>query len=1250
MLALLRIAVILMVSAVMATAAPVYSTATTGGVTTDFFDLSQGTKVIWSSNQHNGAGQSDVRQIFGLPSSGTWVEPGNAIFADGAGPGSVDYVEWQTADWIHLAGFELRMAQDGPGSAYRGCGTFKLFASQDGVNFSQVSGGSVPLLPGGMNVNAPLLIRDTALTGVTANVRAFRLEITRLTTGGPRVVELDGFGSPGVQPSGLVFLDRLAFNASSNTYTGRGAAARDDEGTGPVPSFSARSRVLGTDLVEDAFGNKNGAVEPESFIFGDAGEPDNGDLILGNGGETVDFLSWQTPAPTTIAGMRLQLSGDGISSNRDTEMVQILVEGHVVDCFDNNGFDGLVTRIFPDGPVTGDDFRVEFTRTVSSGGRLFDIDALTSAPVTHSGSVVLNELCAENHSSLEDEDGDSPDWLELYNSGDTPVDLTDWGLTDSSAEPFKWRFPAGTALPGREFLLVFLSDKNRIVAGLPLHANFQIKAAGESVLLTRPDGTAADAISPVHLAEDTTIGRFPNGTGAWKYFLQASPEKTNTLFQAWDSLIYEKPDFSVLGGAHATAQSLILSSAEPSVTIRYTLDGSEPTETSPEFLAPLAISSKAGTPNVLSMIQGTATANQHTDGWKAPVGEVRKATIVRTRAFRSGAPPGPVGTQTYFVGADGPRTDGLPTLSLTTAPSGLFDYNSGIYMLGRIFDDYVAAHPGEPLTGHTPANYTQRGAAWARATHLEWFEPFATRQWGEPVELDIQGQSSRSFRQKSFGIKARGAAGQDNSIGYPIFPGLRRLGSGEPLEDFRHLRLRNYGNDWDYAMMRDSWCHRLIQGFGIDVMSSRPAAIYLDGEYWGILEVRENQDPRYLQAHYGFNDDDAVILYGHGALESGLVGDAQPYLDLNTFCETHNLANQADYDYVTERVDAENCLRYYLAEIYFANADWPQNNIRLWRRRLVAPDIAQGVGKDGRWRWFLFDVDLGAGHPWSAGVAEDTLAVALAPNGRPQVPQSWGTAIFRSLMTNPGFRMDFINTAADLLNSYFSPSRAVALVNQMEAELLPGMDEHRRRWQPGFGSVAGWQAQVAVIRNFAQQRAVNMRQHFLTQFSLAGSSVLTVDVAGGASRGSVQIGRLLVDANLPGTNPVAPYPWSGTYFRGIPLQLTALAKPGWIFTGWSGAGTGTEPLTSLTLSADAAITAHFIAEHPVPQPFEFLPVTSQIRLHFTGTPSAPARLEVSDDLASWTAAGDFTLGLEGTATLTVPAAPQRRFFRAISLP
>ena len=269
--------------------------------------------------------------------------------------------------------------------------TYTLYSSQDGVNFGVVSTGSVPLtgIPGTPMVNQPLLISDLALSGTTSGVRGFRLDIVRNSSSGPRFIEADGFGTAGVQTTN--YFDRIAFNAASNScYTGQGG---DDDGPGGAFNFSSTATVAGNaDDIEGAFGNNNGPIEPNDVIFADGGAVDNGNGLFGDGGEFVDFLEWDTATPLTLAGFRLGLSGDGAGNPfRDTELVRFLVEGVQVDLFDNNGFDGDVDRLFSGGPVTGNDFRIEFTRTTAGGGRIFEIDAILGVPVPEpaSGALVL---------------------------------------------------------------------------------------------------------------------------------------------------------------------------------------------------------------------------------------------------------------------------------------------------------------------------------------------------------------------------------------------------------------------------------------------------------------------------------------------------------------------------------------------------------------------------------------------------------------------------------------------------------------------------------------------------------------------------------------------------------------------------------------------------------------------------------------------------------------------------------------------
>ena len=89
------------------------------------------------------------------------------------------------------------------------------------------------------------------------------------------------------------------------------------------------------------------------------------------------------------------------------------------------------------------------------------IGLLSIAPHV-SAQVVINEYMSSNGSTVSDEDDSFEDWIELYNSGLAPVDLTDWGLSDSNSNPYKWRFPTGVEIAPGGHLLVWASGKDRV--------------------------------------------------------------------------------------------------------------------------------------------------------------------------------------------------------------------------------------------------------------------------------------------------------------------------------------------------------------------------------------------------------------------------------------------------------------------------------------------------------------------------------------------------------------------------------------------------------------------------------------------------------------------------------------------------------------------------------------------------------------------------------------------------------------------
>jgi hypothetical protein len=356
-----------------AQAAPIFVTEISGyeGLTDDLFDMSQGNQVIFSTPQSTTDGLSDPRAAFGGESD--FVEPSRSFFEDGSPAGTIDFIEWQTSSWINLTSFDLRLHQNWIADQNTGAASFSLFASRDGMNFSKISEGVIPPAAPG-SLDGLLLIRDENLTGTTTNVRAFRLEVTRLTTAGVRIIELDAIGTLGTQT--VPYLDRLALNAITNSLIGRPSSVTyDDEGPGLVIGGSASTGIR-DDFFADVGGNNDGVIEPENYIFADGRTADNGDLIFGNGGEFVDFISGQSAIPQEFAGFRLNIAADVGSLDRGVELVRFFVDDREVDFFDNNGFSGEVLRVFAGGPVVGENIRIEFTRTTTQGSRIVEIDAL----------------------------------------------------------------------------------------------------------------------------------------------------------------------------------------------------------------------------------------------------------------------------------------------------------------------------------------------------------------------------------------------------------------------------------------------------------------------------------------------------------------------------------------------------------------------------------------------------------------------------------------------------------------------------------------------------------------------------------------------------------------------------------------------------------------------------------------------------------------------------------------------------------
>ena len=803
------------------------------------------------------------------------------------------------------------------------------------------------------------------------------------------------------------------------------------------------------------------------------------------------------------------------------------------------------------------------------------------------GHVVINEYMASNGQTIADEDGDFEDWIELYNLGVEPVSLAGYGLSDDPNIPLRWVLPDVLLAPDG-YLLIWASGKDRAVPGEPLHANFSIGASGEPLLLTHPAGGLLDLVGPMAVPRDISYGRQPDGASRWCFFDQPTPGSSNNGSLAYDEIL-DPPVFSHRAGFYTEAFSLTLSSASTGGQIIFTQDGSVPDPDNldgrtytfknqypqypddpfGEFLTdsyrtsyytgPLAIVDRSTAPDKLTGKSSTFDLNP---GY-FPQQPVFKGTVVRAQVIREGAFPSPIMTHSFFVTPSGRARYSLPVVALSVQEDVLFDYTGGIYTAGVDFDRWRVANPDLPARGAGPANWRRRGDSAEFGAYMELFEVGSPEvAFSRDLGLRIHGGAVRSARLKSLRLYARSDYGA-SSLAYPIFP-------DQPYDSYRRLILRNSGQDYRRTMFRDAAIQAIVADLDFDTQAYRPAVVFINGEYWGIHNIRERYDQHYLERVYGVDADHIDLLDNNARVAQG---DAVHYNAMIDYIRANGLTEQEHYDHVRTQMDVVNYVDYQVAQIFARNTDWPGNNIEYWRLRTDSYQPGASSGHDGRWRWLMFDTDFAFGlEGGPAAYQHDTLAFAMQPGGTGYPNPDWSTFLLRELLANQEFRHYFITRFADLMNTTFLPDRMAAIITGLQWNVEAEMAEHIARWRLP-GSVSTWYNEVAVMVDFAYQRPFYQRQHIREQFGIPGDLSLTVDVSH-PERGYVRINTVELLATTPGV-AADPYPWTGIYFQEVPVGLEAIAYPGYCFAGWVGLPDGTPATTVQTFIGDVTLTALF---------------------------------------------------------------------------
>lgn len=817
--------------------------------------------------------------------------------------------------------------------------------------------------------------------------------------------------------------------------------------------------------------------------------------------------------------------------------------------------------------------------------------------------VVINEVLSSNSTINQDEDGTYQDWIEFYNTGASAVNLTGYGLSDDSTLPYKWTFPNVTLAAG-QYLLVWCSDKNRTNPANPLHTNFKLSSAGDLIVFTNPNGVLVNSVPATALNQNISYGRLPNGTGNFVFFATVTPNAANATV-GYNQLLPD-PTFSQQSGFFTAGFNLTLSTTVPGATILYTLDGSEPKAsnlggttysyknqysehvgdaTGPlltssfksfQYSAPISIVDRSSQPNKLANISTTYNFTP----FYIPTAPIYKATVVRAKIVKAGALDSKIVSKTYNVSPLGANRFSLPVVSLSIDENKFFDYNDGINVAGVDYDNWRIANPGEeyPTIGNV-ANFFRSGMPYERLVNMTYFVNGA-EVLNQDVGLRIRGGSSRVAQNRSFGIYARSDYGKD-AMSYPFF-------SDQSFDSFSGFVLHNSGNDYNQSIFRDALCHSLVKSLNIVTKGYQPAITLVNGEYWGIMSLRDKIDADYFSRVFNIPKTQIDLLEdGYSVME----GDNVNYLNMISYLNSNTLATQANYDYIKTRLDPENVKDYFISNIFLANSDWPSNNILYWRKKTAAYEPNAPFGQDGRWRWLFHDLDdtFAIGN---SDIGRNSLAIATDPVGTPYPNPLWSTLVLRRMLENPGFKTEFINRFADLLNTSFLSSRILTRLAEMKAVLAPEMPQQFARWKAPWDN-GDWNYFLDNEINFTNQRPALQRDHIRSKFGITSNINVTLNVSN-IAHGYIKMNTIDVKVGTPGIVN-NPYPWTGIYFSNIPVTVKAIANPGFVFSHWTGASTSTNAQITIASGVNLSLTAVFVPETiPTSQPIYFWMMNSAI--------------------------------------------------------
>ena len=676
--------------------------------------------------------------------------------------------------------------------------------------------------------------------------------------------------------------------------------------------------------------------------------------------------------------------------------------------------------------------------------------------------LVINELMQSNIDCVMDDLKDYPDsWVELYNSGTTSIRLNEYkiGVTKNAATA--WALPNQT-VGARQYVLICCDKEAK-----KLHTDFRLESGKGMELYLFKNEEVVDQVKGLSKQPSPNIsyGRETDGGETWGYQLSPTPNVANAGGICKRDQILGNPVFSEPGRVYANSRTITLSLSLPKgspdeTIIRYTTDGSEPT------------------------LKNGMTYNGDI--------KVTTTTSIRARLFCDGW-LSPVSTTHSYIFHG--RDVTLPVVSINTDPKHLYDSNTGII----------------------ERNNDSQKNDWRRPVNIEFFfAEGAESQLNQLCETRISGGASRGAKKKSFAIYANKRFGTKR-FDYEFFPDQK-----PGLTDFKSLVLRNAGNDFDYLYMRDAIIQRtMATNTDLDWQAWRPAIIYINGTYYGMLNIRERANDNNIYTNYDGLED--IDLLENGSLKEGTYDNHNAFKAFYKE-QGHTLAEFAEW------MDWQEYINLMAMNLYYHNQDFPGNNLVIWRPR----------AKGGKWRWIAKDTDFGLG---LYGSPADYNTIEWLYNPNYDADRNWGntsdaTRLFRRLMDDKDFNREFIDRCCIYMGDFLNEKGTRKIWDPMYEMIRYEYPYHRNlinKWWPKY------EDELKMAHSFMSKRTDAFYKQLGTKYKLGDPKTLTINTTMSHPE----------DVSLTFNDvPLNNHQFFGKFFVGRLVNLKAKAIEGKAVKGW----------------------------------------------------------------------------------------------------